>query len=632
VIRFQGTLSDTPVRPLVGTPLASLLRAEEQLGGAITKTAGTAVVTTPTRVDLSDTPTQANQIQLLAVQATGGSYRLTFHVSGVTFQTDPIPYNVSAADLRQIIQRSFAAGSTNDPFLRAYLQHKLDVWVDQYPNGYLTQNIYLLHFQGELRRESNGPGVDTLTVDASSLAGTATDHDADGRDPVLRLRDRQRRRGRRRRRGLQHPGHDEGQQRLRRRGGHERQPARRRRPRVHVVERRPRPRLVERVPVPDGNLDDFRGALNIDLGLGRHRLFMSDEASTHADDYAITGSIGDAHNKSTTGLSASAEIYVTRAGPAGHLVQGRGGRQPLRRRRLSGRAPERHRVHQRDAQPHGRPGEAHHDDAEHRPRQRHRDGCAHGRRRRGAHARLLHAPQRRRVAHRRSGRPATDGEITFGGGGDTDNDTVDASASTRPLVIFGGFGADTITGGTAGDLIFGDFGRTQYVATLTGPSAGVMVATHGFGGRGDRISDAVVDPRWAISRHLTFGARDVIQGGAGEDVLVGGAGRGSASPPYDDLIDGNTGDDFIFGDAVELMRRDIDPFAIPAIAITNPRFKALTGDHIYSRTDLDGGFGDTERRGADRRRRQPVPRRQHHRAALGRVPGHQPVPLVRVLS
>ena len=28
-----------------------------------------------------------------------------------------------------------------------------------------------------------------------------------------------------------------------------------------------------------GNLDDFRGALNIDLGNGRHRLFMSDEAS-----------------------------------------------------------------------------------------------------------------------------------------------------------------------------------------------------------------------------------------------------------------------------------------------------------------------------------------------------------------
>ena len=29
-----------------------------------------------------------------------------------------------------------------------------------------------------------------------------------------------------------------------------------------------------------GNLDDFRGALNIDLGAGRQRLFMSDEASS----------------------------------------------------------------------------------------------------------------------------------------------------------------------------------------------------------------------------------------------------------------------------------------------------------------------------------------------------------------
>ena len=33
-----------------------------------------------------------------------------------------------------------------------------------------------------------------------------------------------------------------------------------------------------------GNLDDFPGAPNLDPGNGRHRLFMSDEGSTHADD------------------------------------------------------------------------------------------------------------------------------------------------------------------------------------------------------------------------------------------------------------------------------------------------------------------------------------------------------------
>jgi Ca2+-binding RTX toxin-like protein len=44
-------------------------------------------------------------------------------------------------------------------------------------------------------------------------------------------------------------------------------------------------------------------------------------------------------------------------------------------------------------------------------------------------------------------------------GGD---DTVDASASTLPLVIFGGDGSDIITGGLANDLVFGDNGRVDY--------------------------------------------------------------------------------------------------------------------------------------------------------------------------
>ena len=67
-----------------------------------------------------------------------------------------------------------------------------------------------------------------------------------------------------------------------------------------------------------GNLDDFQGALNIDFGAGdRHRLFLSDEGSSHPDDYAITDSIGDPWNKSTTQLAPNANIYVTRAGLPG---------------------------------------------------------------------------------------------------------------------------------------------------------------------------------------------------------------------------------------------------------------------------------------------------------------------------
>ena len=59
---------------------------------------------------------------------------------------------------------------------------------------------------------------------------------------------------------------------------------------------------------------------------------------------------------------------------------------------------------------------------------------------------------------------------------------MNASGSSLPLVIFGGFGSDTITGGTNNDIIFGDFGRVQYID----PVSGAMVATLGFGGRGRR--------------------------------------------------------------------------------------------------------------------------------------------------
>ena len=77
-IRFQGTLSNAPIQQLAAT--ATLQKRTEQLGGGVSIGAGTATV--HTRNDVSDTPTQVDQIQILAVDATGGSYRMTFHVSG----------------------------------------------------------------------------------------------------------------------------------------------------------------------------------------------------------------------------------------------------------------------------------------------------------------------------------------------------------------------------------------------------------------------------------------------------------------------------------------------------------------------------------------------------------------------
>src|SRR5262249_19256204 len=74
-------------------------------------------------------------------------------------------------------QDAVAIGQTTDNVLRQYLVDKVDVIVDRYPSGnwYPGQNldIYVLTFQGTLRKINRGPGVDTVAVDATSLGGTA---------------------------------------------------------------------------------------------------------------------------------------------------------------------------------------------------------------------------------------------------------------------------------------------------------------------------------------------------------------------------------------------------------------------------------------------------------------------------
>jgi len=51
---------------------------------------------------------------------------------------------------------------------------------------------------------------------------------------------------------------------------------------------------------------------------------------------------------------------------------------------------------------------------------------------------------------------------------ETGDDWVDGSASTLPLVIFGGDGNDAIYGGSGADVIFGDIGRVDYAKRIPG--------------------------------------------------------------------------------------------------------------------------------------------------------------------
>ncbi|MCI0346810.1 MAG: hypothetical protein L0221_15415, partial [Chloroflexi bacterium] len=90
--------------------------------------------------------------------------------------------------------------------------------------------------------------------------------------------------------------------------------------------------------------------------------------------------------------------------------------------------------------------------------------------------------------------------------------------------------------------------------------------------RGERRFDRGLGAAVAEAAPALIGTDTVdwLQGGLGDDVIIGG-GDG-------DFLDGDAGDDLIFGDAVVLARQ---------LGVTmSPRFQALLGSVIYDRTGL----------------------------------------------
>jgi Ca2+-binding RTX toxin-like protein len=139
------------------------------------------------------------------------------------------------------------------------------------------------------------------------------------------------------------------------------------------------------------------------------------------------------------------------------------------------------------------------------------------------------------------------------------DDIVDASTSTLSLVIFGGDGADNLTGGLAPDILFGDRGRVDYrdetgrlVTRLGIGLAERSLLPNGVQEKGERDvplhqSDGEIRPPVvAISRDGAMGGNDQILGLDGADRIFGGAG--------DDSIDAGTDDsqDLIAGDGGEM--------------------------------------------------------------------------------
>ena len=302
-----------------------------------------------------------------------------------------------------------------------------------------------------------------------------------------------------------------------------------------------------------GDLNAVRGNLNLDLGAGRHRLLVSDEAATAGDSaVTISDTVGTPTGAGGFDKTTAAEIQMKGlafgditygVAPAGDLLDGV--------IYWSGSGNDTIAI----------------DGTHNRPATGKRTSTVLNTGLGNDHVTVnLTAGQDGFFVLNTSGGSVTDDPLPIAATPGPDDDVVNAAGSTLPLVIFSGYGNDDVTGGQGADVIFGDFGRVQYVD----PATEALIATFGFGGRGDKINDLIVDPRWVISRHLTIGGSDTVRGQGDEDVLVGGAGSGHAPGAYDDAVDGEGADDLIFGDAVRLFRRDVNVAGVGTVPARSP--------------------------------------------------------------
>ncbi len=124
----------------------------------------------------------------------------------------------------------------------------------------------------------------------------------------------------------------------------------------------------------------------------------------------------------------------------------------------------------------------------------------------------------------------------------SDDDTVNAGASTLPLIIFGGQGDDEITGGQGSDILFGDRGRVLF---LDGSS---VVAAVGHAGPGD-FTDGTIRPATLVfTEDAAVGGSDTIHGREGRDLIFGGAGADTLYGFFSDNALADVQVDVLIGD------------------------------------------------------------------------------------
>ena len=136
-------------------------------------------------------------------------------------------------------------------------------------------------------------------------------------------------------------------------------------------------------------------------------------------------------------------------------------------------------------------------------------------------------------------------------------------------VVLGGMGGDTIRSGAGNDLVLGDNGQLIYADDR------VLVG----GAPESRL-------RFVRTSDHFDGGRDRIEGGDGEDVLVGGSAG--------DSIDGDAGDDLILGDQVSLERRVGDTTSLRFQSLGGALLYGLSGDQLALLDGLARTYRDSD--------------------------------------
>lgn len=144
----------------------------------------------------------------------------------------------------------------------------------------------------------------------------------------------------------------------------------------------------------------------------------------------------------------------------------------------------------------------------------------------------------------------------FVGNGQGDDDVLDASNSSLPVILFGDGGNDILHGGTSEDVLFGDYGRVFWIDEV-----GNEVARVGGGGYDDFTDGEVrqihrieaVYPPSAIRYNDSelISGNDTIYGNEARDVIIGCGGE-------KDVMFGNEGSDILLGGFGELVFDDSD--------------------------------------------------------------------------